>query len=145
MLSFIFLKPDLDHSLELGLGEKHSVYDELINYQKSIAFESGALCLKASTRTRRMADPHACLDRQKHLRDYISLWPPSNGLRMIVYPWQFDLCDLFFPRPFSMWIFKSSTPLLNQPQGFVIFKKMCMIFSFLFYPLHIVWNLVSNL
>lgn len=50
-----FLKPDLDHSLELGLGEKHSMYDELINYQKSNAFQSGALCLKASTRTRGMA------------------------------------------------------------------------------------------
>ena len=49
---FFFLKPDLDHSLELGLGEKHSVYDELINYQKSNALQSGALCLKASTRNR---------------------------------------------------------------------------------------------
>lgn len=43
VLSF-FLKSDSDHSLELGLGEKHSVYDELINYQKSNASQSRALC-----------------------------------------------------------------------------------------------------
>lgn len=45
----------LDHSLELGLGEKHSGYDELINYQKSNALQPGALCLKASTKTRGVA------------------------------------------------------------------------------------------
>lgn len=39
-----FLEPDSDHSLELGLGEKHSMYDELINYQKSNALQSTALC-----------------------------------------------------------------------------------------------------
>lgn len=43
-MSSFFLKPDLDHSLELGLGEKHSTYDELINYQKSNALQSRALC-----------------------------------------------------------------------------------------------------
>lgn len=60
---FFFLKPDLDHSLELALGEKHSVYDELINYQKSNALQLGALCLKASTRTGRVARP-TCMHGQ---------------------------------------------------------------------------------
>jgi hypothetical protein len=53
MLSF-FLKPDLDHSLELGLGEKHSMYDVLINYEKSNALQCKTLLLKASSRTGEM-------------------------------------------------------------------------------------------
>lgn len=65
-----FLKPDSDHLLELGLGEKHSVYDELINYQKSNALQSGTLRLKASMRTRGMVRS-TCMHGQTrtHLRD----------------------------------------------------------------------------
>ena len=67
---FFFLKPDSDHLLELGLGEKHSVYDELINYQKSNALQSGTLRLKASMRTRGMVRS-TCMHGQTrtHLRD----------------------------------------------------------------------------
>lgn len=65
-----FLKPDSDHLLELGLGEKHSVYDELINYQKSNALQSGTLRLRASIRTRGMVRS-TCMHGQTgtHLRD----------------------------------------------------------------------------
>ena len=65
-----FLKRDSDHLLELGLGEKHSVYDELINYQKSNALQSGTLRLRASIRTRGMVRS-TCMHGQTgtHLRD----------------------------------------------------------------------------
>ena len=54
-----FLKPGLHHSRERGLGEKHSMCDELINYQKSDAFQSRAVCLKQAPRPEEWQCPHA--------------------------------------------------------------------------------------
>lgn len=144
MLSF-FPKPDLDHSLELGLGEKHSVYDELINYQKSNALQSRALCLKASSRTGGMARATGTHGEQGTPQGLSFTVAWNKGLKndclsLAVWPvWS------FFYESSQHMTFKVKEPLLNQPQDFVVFKKKSARFCHRFStPFHTLWNLGSN-
>lgn len=138
-----FLKPDLDHSLELGLGEKHSVYDELINYQKSNALQSGALCLKASIRARGMGRS-TCMHGQIGAPWGLSFTVAWNKgfkndcLFLAVWPVQ-----SFFHKSFQQ-TFNVSRPLLNQLQGFIILKKSAWCSHCFPTSFHTPWNLGSN-